>query len=152
MQVSSGANRNPQDDLYRRKIMEHYRNSPFRGVLENPDFSSGQVNRSCGDRISLTLNYEDDHIKEARFSGEGCSLCIAGASMLCAALTQRPKASVAPFIEAFNAFLASDEERFSYSGLSEDLEDALSALGSVRAYGARLPCVLLSWNILSDFS
>ena len=43
-------------------------------------------NPTCGDRIQLQLQVEDDLVKDAKFDGEGCSISIASASMMTQAI------------------------------------------------------------------
>jgi nitrogen fixation NifU-like protein len=50
--------------------------------LENPDFSSGQFNPSCGDSIALDAKLQNDRIKEIFFEGKGCVISQATASLL----------------------------------------------------------------------
>lgn len=146
MSGKHGEERKPQDDLYRSIIMSHYRSSPYRHGMENPSFRSGEVNRTCGDKVELFLRIEDGVIADASFLGEGCSLCMASASILCQELKGLRKGEVLALHAAFSSFLASDAPEYSDS---RGTSDALSSLGSVRAYGARIPCVLLGWNILT---
>lgn len=72
------------DNLYQKNIMEHYHNSPYRGVVENPSFTTDQTSPSCGDRIVFTARV-DSHSKitDIKFYGEGSIIGQAAASMLC---------------------------------------------------------------------
>lgn len=64
--------------------MEHYHNSPYRGVIESPTFTTDQTSPSCGDRIVFTaLVNSDDTITDIKFYGEGSVIGQAAASMLC---------------------------------------------------------------------
>ena len=74
------------DDLYRENILEHYKHPRNRGTLENPDISYEDANPLCGDRIRVDLNVKDGKIEKIRFSGHGCSISQAAASMLCEAV------------------------------------------------------------------
>ncbi|MBU4269420.1 iron-sulfur cluster assembly scaffold protein [Candidatus Dependentiae bacterium] len=75
------------DNVYQEKLMEHFKNSKYRKTIENPDFSSGQQNPSCGDSILIEGKFENKNsdqlkIKELGFSGSGCVVSQASASML----------------------------------------------------------------------
>lgn len=147
MEKQERDSRSPRDDLYRNIIMSHYRTSPHRHGMEDADFSSGQVNRSCGDKVELFVRIRDGKVDEASFAGEGCSLCMASASILCQEVRGLSPGDAARLAGTFRDFLGGDEPEYhDWRGGS----DALSALGSVRSYGARIPCVLLSWNILDS--
>jgi nitrogen fixation NifU-like protein len=69
-------------NVYRERILDHYRNPRNRGTLEDPDISAQLDNPVCGDVIRLDIRLAEDRVAEARFSGRGCVLSIAAASML----------------------------------------------------------------------
>jgi nitrogen fixation NifU-like protein len=74
------------DDLYRENILEHYKHPRNKGTLEHPDISYEDANPLCGDRIRMDLQVKDGRIEQIRFSGVGCSISQAAASMLCEAV------------------------------------------------------------------
>jgi nitrogen fixation NifU-like protein len=68
-------------DLYRENILDHYGNPRNEGTLENPDISQERENPVCGDVVRLDIKLEDGKVSEARFSGQGCVISMASASM-----------------------------------------------------------------------
>lgn len=70
------------DNLYREEILEHYKSPLNFGKLKKFDATSTQLNPFCGDEISLFVKYKDDKVSDISFSGKGCALSIASASML----------------------------------------------------------------------
>ena len=71
------------DDIYRQYILEHYREPHNHGKLEHPTLSAADTNPLCGDRIEIDLDVGDDgHVRTVRFSGRGCAISQAAASML----------------------------------------------------------------------
>jgi len=70
------------DDLYRQNILEHYQNPRNFGTLEHPDISAEDSNPLCGDEIRIDLLVKDGVIEDVRFSGKGCSISRAAASIL----------------------------------------------------------------------
>ncbi len=70
------------DSIYREIILEHYKNPSNRGVLDPADFSYQDVNPLCGDEIRMDVRVTDDRISEIRFSGRGCAVSQASASIL----------------------------------------------------------------------
>jgi nitrogen fixation NifU-like protein len=71
------------DDFYRDYILDHYRNPRNFGRLENPDAAAEDYNPLCGDEIRMELQLNGDgRIEELRFSGKGCAISQASASML----------------------------------------------------------------------
>jgi len=78
------------DDLYRENILEHYKHPRNRGTLEHPDITYEDANPLCGDKIRMDINVKDGKIADVRFSGQGCSISQAAASMLCEAIEGKP--------------------------------------------------------------
>lgn len=70
------------DSIYREVILEHYRNPSNRGTLDPADFSYEDVNPMCGDEIRIDVRVADDCVSEIRFSGRGCAVSQASASIL----------------------------------------------------------------------
>ena len=71
------------DDLYRDEILEHYRHPHNFGTLDEPDARNEMANPLCGDRITLMLGIADDGtVDEVAFTGRGCAISQASASML----------------------------------------------------------------------
>lgn len=69
-------------DLYREQILDHYRNPRNNGTIEDADISYEDTNPLCGDRVRIDLKVEDDQIVDVKFSGRGCAISQAAASML----------------------------------------------------------------------
>lgn len=67
---------------YRERILDHYRHPRNRGVLEDADFSGEVDNPVCGDVVRIDARLRHGRVSEARFSGRGCVLSVAAASML----------------------------------------------------------------------
>src|ERR1700761_6764592 len=70
------------DDFYREYILDHYRNPRNFGRLDDPDAAAEDLNPLCGDRIRFELKIKDGRIEDVRFSGKGCAISQASASML----------------------------------------------------------------------
>lgn len=69
-------------DMYRDLILEHHRYPHNFGTLDPHDVSQEEHNPLCGDRIRLDLRIVDNKISEVAFSGKGCAVSQAAASML----------------------------------------------------------------------
>ena len=68
--------------LYNEKILELWRNPKNFGELENPTHEYSEANTICGDEMWIHLRVENNIIKDARFFGTGCLVCIVFASEL----------------------------------------------------------------------
>lgn len=114
------------DDLYRDVIIDRYKHPQFKGELDPHDISFEDDNPLCGDHIRIDLRLdENDCVKEAVFSGQGCAISQASADMLMEHIIGKPVDEVKALTK-------------------EDLLDLLGIeLGAVR-----LKCALLSLKVL----
>ncbi|WP_049947821.1 iron-sulfur cluster assembly scaffold protein [Candidatus Halobonum tyrrellensis] len=71
-------------DMYRQQILDHYKNPRNYGELDAPTFSHTGENPSCGDTLTVDVGLADDGetIESVAFSGDGCAISQASASML----------------------------------------------------------------------
>jgi nitrogen fixation NifU-like protein len=128
------------DDLYRRVIMDHYKNPRNMGEIEGGAVTVHLNNPSCGDKIQLQLKVEDGKIQAARFKGEGCSISLASASMMTDAIKGKDLDESLRMAEQFSLMMQGEDVEFEY----EDLE----ALSGVNKFPARIKCATLAWNAL----
>ena len=70
------------DALYREAILDHYRHPRRKGHLEDSDIHYHDTNPFCGDEITIELKVEDGVVVDAAFSGNGCAISQATASMM----------------------------------------------------------------------
>jgi len=70
------------DSIYREIILEHYKNPKNRGTLDPADFTYEDVNPLCGDEVRIDVRVADGKVSEIRFSGRGCAVSQASASIL----------------------------------------------------------------------
>lgn len=68
-------------DMYRELILDHYKHPRNFGHLDRADASSEAYNATCGDKMRIEITYRSE-IEDIRFSGEGCAISQASASML----------------------------------------------------------------------
>ena len=114
------------DELYRDEILEHYRHPHNFGTLEEPDAVQEGSNPLCGDRITLMLGISEAGIvDEVAFTGRGCAISQASASMLTDEIKGKPLAEIARL----------------------GSKDILETLG-IPISPARLKCALLSLDTL----
>jgi len=113
------------DDLYRDYILEHSRRPHNFGVIEDPSASFEGSNPLCGDRITLQIRVHDGVVDRIGFTGRGCAISQASASLLTDEIKGKPLAEVA--------------------GIRAD--DLLDLLG-IDISPARLKCAMLSHDSL----
>lgn len=113
------------DDLYRDYILEHYRRPHNFGVIEGADASYEGANPLCGDRITLMIGVKDGVLDRVGFTGRGCAISQASASLL----TDEIKGKSLDEVRAIRA------------------DDLLDLLG-IEISPARLKCAMLSHDAL----
>jgi nitrogen fixation NifU-like protein len=114
------------DDLYRDYILEHYRRPHNFGIIEDPDARYEGANPLCGDRITMMLGISDEIVTQVAFTGRGCAISQASASLLTDEIKGKPVAEVAAMTP----------------------DDVLDLLG-IEISPARLKCALLSLETVS---
>ena len=114
------------DDLYRDEILEHYRNPHNFGTLDEPTLVKEGSNPLCGDRITLMLAINaDGTVEDVAFTGRGCAISQASASMLTDEIKGKSLAEVA----------------------TTGRQDVLDNLG-IEISPARMKCAMLSLETL----
>lgn len=68
-------------DLYREQILDHYGHPRNEGTLQDPDISYERDNPICGDVVRLDISLQNGRVSQARFTGQGCVISMASASM-----------------------------------------------------------------------
>lgn len=81
-------------DIYAQNIIDHYHAPHNCGRLSEPKLSSEQLNRSCGDQITVDLKLETDKITDLKFEANGCAISVASMSLLSDYLLNKNKAEV----------------------------------------------------------
>ena len=69
-------------DLYREEILDHYKNPRNFGPLDGFSLKDSDRNSSCGDNLEMGLKVKDGKIIDIQFTGIGCAISLASASML----------------------------------------------------------------------
>jgi nitrogen fixation NifU-like protein len=115
-------------DIYREIILDYYRNPRNYGKIENPDISQRDSNPLCGDELEMHLNIKDDKVEDVKFTGKGCAISQASASMLTELIMGKDFAYVKKLTK----------------------EDILDNLGLHELGPARIKCALLSLKVLKS--
>ncbi|MEA2294510.1 MAG: nitrogen fixation protein NifU, partial [Solirubrobacteraceae bacterium] len=69
------------DDLYREQILEHYKRPHHWGELDDADLEFEDFNPLCGDELKVQIKVRDGKVADVGFSGHGCAISQASASM-----------------------------------------------------------------------
>jgi len=129
-------------DLYQEVIFDHYRKPRNCHVLDCANHKADGYNPLCGDQVSVYLQIEDGIIKDMSFSGSGCAISTASASLMTEALKGRKVAEVEHLFQEFHDMVTDSED-----APHEDL-GKLEALAGVKEFPARVKCATLAWHTL----
>lgn len=132
------------DNLYRQVILDHSSHPHHHGTLKAADKKIEMNNPTCGDVIELQLELDEGRIKNIAFSGSGCSISTASASMMTDAVIGKTVAEAEALTAAFSEMVQGHE-------VNEAQEDALgdaAMLSGVAKFPARIKCSTLAWKAL----
>lgn len=124
-------------------ILDHYRRPRNKGTLQNPDASVEMKNPLCGDEIGLQVVFDGDEIRDVKFSGRGCSISQASASMMTQLLKGKTRAEIESIRKRFRGLMLGES-----SAADDPQLGSLRALSGVARFPARVKCALLAWNAL----
>ena len=134
------------EEIYSQIILDHSRNQANKHDLEDADITEPGHNPSCGDEIVLQLKMDGDIIKEAAFTGDGCAISQAAASVMCDIIVGKTKEEAKKLADIYIRMIkredVTDEEL-------ELLEDAV-AFKNIQNMPQRVKCALLSWKTLDQ--
>ncbi len=132
------------DELYQEIILDHYR-AP-RNKCKGDETGKIRVkheNPLCGDELSLSVKLDGDgKISQICFSGHGCAISLASASMMTEAVKGLTTSQANELIETVRLMMHNEAP-------AEDLGD-IEALKGVAKFPIRVKCALLAWMALKD--
>jgi len=132
-------------ELYQDIILDHARSPRNFGALSEPSHLAHGHNPLCGDKLTVFMKIDDDHITKVSFEGRGCAISTASASLMTQILTGKSVAQADAVFAAFHARVTTGAA----VEVASDLEDAterLEPLTGVRTYPARVKCATLAWH------
>ena len=139
----------PADDalnsLYQELLLDHYRRPRNRGKLPEFDVSVDKKNPLCGDEITLQVDFDGDVVKDVMFTGQGCAISQASASMMTQALKGRSRTEVEAIARRFAEMLHGDDAAARDAALGD-----LRALAGVSRLPVRLKCAMLAWGAFAE--
>lgn len=131
--------------LYQEMILDHYRRPRNKGTLEKPDAKAEMRNPLCGDEIDLQVTFAGDKVGDLRFSGRGCSISQASASMMTQIVKGKSTAEVDDIRNRFRELMLGD-----LTAATDARLGSLRAFSGVSRFPARVKCALLAWNALDS--
>ena len=129
-------------ELYKGVVLEHNARPRNYGVLEPHDLGIEGANPSCGDELTLYLRFDGDRIDAAGFTGQGCAISRASASLMTEALAGLDRDAARDLAADFKAMI--------HGGDATPSLGDLVALQGVSRLHARVKCATLAWVTLEE--
>ena len=125
-------------DLYQQLIIDHNQNPRNFNKIKDPSHFARGHNPLCGDGLDVYLIIKDNKIEEISFSGSGCAISKASASIMTSILKGM---EIKEAERKFKDFL-----NLATTGNTENEMGKLSVLAGVHKYPARVKCATLAWH------
>ena len=129
------------DNLYRQVILDHSAHPHHHGELDDSTNEIELKNPTCGDVLQLDVKVEDGKITDIAFSGYGCTISQASASMMIDAVMNKDVETAETMVEDFSDMILGEKTD------TEILDDA-AVLKGVSQFPARIKCATLAWKAL----
>jgi nitrogen fixation NifU-like protein len=133
-------------ELYQSLILDHNRSPRNFGTLEGADRHAEGYNPLCGDQVAVDLKLEGDRISDIKFSGNGCAISKASASLMTTAVKGKTLAEAEALFGGFHGLVTG-------TAVPEDPRQTLGKLAifaGVAEFPVRVKCATLAWHALHD--
>ena len=129
--------------MYQDALLSHYRAPHHRREIVASTAATTRRNPVCGDEIRVMVVIADGRIADVAFTGRGCSIATASASMMTDAARGETVADALLMTEQVERMLTGDETPGA-------LPDTLAPLRGVAPFAGRHGCALMPWMALRD--
>ena len=131
-------------ELYQQVILDHNKNP--RNFREIPEASAKVegYNPLCGDHYTIFLQLDGDTIKDVSFTGNGCAISKASASVMSSTVKGKSRDEAAHLFDVFHRLVTGDP-----SGVDAVELQRRAAFSGVSEFPARVKCATLAWHTLN---
>jgi nitrogen fixation NifU-like protein len=128
--------------LYQDQLLAEYRAPKNRRTMLALTSSAERKNPLCGDGVRIMVQIGDGRLADVAFTGQGCSLAVASASLLTQVVARQSTAEALLLIATVESLLS--------GGVVDALPSILDPLRATVRFPARHGCVLIPWLALRD--
>jgi nitrogen fixation NifU-like protein len=129
-------------ELYQSVILDHNRKPRNFGALAGANRTAEGKNPLCGDQVQVELVVDGDVISDVHFTGHGCAISKASASLMTSAVKGKSRAEAERLFERFHALVMGQDP----AG-GADLGQ-LVVFSGVSRFPVRVKCASLAWHTL----
>lgn len=130
--------------LYQEIILDHNKSPRNFRAMEDATRVVDGYNPLCGDHYTVYLRMKGDIVEDISFTGAGCAISKASASVMSAMVKGKPKADVLELFETFHDLVTGVADP---AGRIEEL-GRLAAFAGVSEFPARVKCASLAWHTM----
>ncbi|GAC1398812.1 MAG: SUF system NifU family Fe-S cluster assembly protein [Thermoanaerobaculia bacterium] len=130
-------------ELYQQVILDHNKNPRNFRELSTATSRVEGYNPLCGDHYTVFLQVDGDTIKDVSFTGSGCAISKASASVMSSTVKGKSKDEATRLFDTFHKLVTGDA-----SGLDAADLGRLAAFSGVSEFPARVKCATLAWHTL----
>jgi nitrogen fixation NifU-like protein len=133
------------EELYQEVILDHSRRPRNFGELPEAAVLVHGDNPACGDEIHLAVKFDaDGGLQDIKFTGSGCAISQASASLMTMKLKGKSRAEVMHMLRVFHELVTNDT-----SEAPKALGD-LRVMKGVRNFPQRVKCAMLPWRAVEQ--
>ena len=132
-------------ELYQQVILDHNKNPRNFHEMEDATRRVDGYNPLCGDHYTVFVRVDGDTIKDVSFTGNGCAISKASASVMSSTIKGKSKDEAESLFDTFHRLVTGDP-----SGLSAADLGRLAAFSGVSEFPARVKCATLAWHTLKS--
>ena len=133
-------------ELYQEVILEHNKAPRNFKKLANANHHAEGYNPLCGDRCQVYIDMDGDAIKEIGFTGSGCAISRASASMMTQMVKGKSKEEAEKLFEQFHTLVTGNQDE---AAKKAEL-GKMAVFSGVSKFPARVKCATLAWHTLQS--
>jgi nitrogen fixation NifU-like protein len=133
-------------ELYQSLILDHNKRPRNFGEAEDANCSADGFNPLCGDKVTVTVALDDGVVKGVAFSGSGCAISTASASLMTESVKGKTADEALRLFDRFHQLVTSDPTKEVDAGQL----GKLAVFGGVREFPVRVKCATLAWHTLKS--
>ncbi len=131
-------------ELYQQVILDHNKNPRNYREIDGAARKVEGYNPLCGDHYTVYLDLDGDVIRDISFTGNGCAISKASASVMSATVKGKTAAEAQRLFDVFHNLVTGDQGSLSANELGR-----LAAFSGVSEFPARVKCATLAWHTLN---
>lgn len=133
------------EELYQEIILDHSKRPRNFGALPDATVTVKGDNPSCGDEVELGVKLTPEAIEAVKFTGHGCAICMASASLMTLKVKGKPRTEAGEMIHAFREMLVAPAQPEAPESFGD-----LQVFAAVRRFPQRVKCATLAWRALEQ--